>query len=78
MPGFSISCNNALFMNAPIYQHIKENLKMAILSGCTMPGQRLPSVRRLVELCKTGLVILNREEICRGSGKGIDGKGGEW
>lgn len=62
-------------MNAPIYQYIKETLKIAILSGCIMPGQELPSVRKLAEqfqvnpntvkratteLCKTGLVTHQR------------------
>jgi len=58
-------------MNTSIYPQIKESLKTAILTGRIMPGQRLPSVRKLAkqfqtipntvqrattELCKTGLV----------------------
>ena len=44
----------------PIFLQIVERIEMDIISGVYQPGQRLPAVRALSELERTGLVYSQR------------------
>ena len=64
--------------NAPIYEQIKEQIKMAILNGDIVEGEMLPSIRTLAKDLKVSVITTTKaysELENEGFIKSIQGKG---